>query len=121
MDEINASGGTVAQYPKYPMSETDICYEPNDPSKTMVMTTCERKWHTQLLRLAEERADEVVLHKLPEDNDGCMVARIPRSWLKIKPTRKLTAEETEMYKARALRNFHGIYNGDDESEGDGEG
>ena len=55
----------------------------------------ERKWVTRIKKLAEQYPDEVIIKRMPEDNDGCIYAKIPSSWFKIQPKirRELTDEQ----------------------------
>ena len=62
---------------------------------TAFMSSDERKWINRLRRLAEQCPDEVVILRQPEDNDGCIYARLPASFVKIQPKkhRELSDEE----------------------------
>ena len=39
----------------------------------------ERKWVTRIKKLAEQHPDEVIIKRMPEDNDGCIYAKLPSS------------------------------------------
>ena len=54
----------------------------------------ERKWIFRIKKLAEEHP-EIRIIKYPEQNDGCIYAEIPASWLKIQPKRKMELSEEE--------------------------
>ncbi len=53
--------------------------------KVMRVSTDEKKMINRLLRFAKERPDEVEIIRLPEENDGCLYAKCPASYLKITP------------------------------------
>ena len=55
----------------------------------------ERRWIHKVQVLAEKYPDEVTIIRQPENNDGCIYARMPVRYLKlIRPTqRELTDEE----------------------------
>lgn len=55
----------------------------------MFFSSDERKWITKIRRLAEEHPDEVTILANPEDNGGCIYARMPCNYLQIKPKRRL--------------------------------
>lgn len=67
----------------------------------------ERKWITRILKLAEERPQEVTIKKRPEENDGCIYVTLPASWLRIGPPVKLelTDEQRQARAENARRNF----------------
>ena len=62
----------------------------------------ERKWITRTLKLAEAHPEEVTIKKRPEENDGCIYATMPASWLKIgsPAKRDLTDEQRAAIGAR---------------------
>ena len=53
------------------------------------------RWINKIRKLAEQKPDEVTIIRQPEDNDGCIYARLPSRWLKIQPkiARELSDEE----------------------------
>ncbi len=63
--------------------------------KDAFFSSDERKWHSRILKLAEDHPDDVKIIRRPEDNDGCIYARLPADWFKIQPkrTRELTDEQ----------------------------
>ena len=44
----------------------------------------EKKWINRIRRLAKKYPDKVFILKQPEDNDGCIYARLPPSALQIR-------------------------------------
>ena len=65
----------------------------------------ERKWVTRIKKLAEQHPDEVIIKRMPEDNDGCIYAKIPSSWFKIQPKikRELTDEQRLILQERGRK------------------
>lgn len=63
--------------------------------KVAWFTTDEVKWKRRLDEWALQYPDEVKIRTRPENNDGCMVANIPASWLRVRPPikRNLTEEQ----------------------------
>ena len=61
----------------------------------MFFSSDERRWIHKVQVLAEKYPDEVTIIRQPENNDGCIYARMPVRYLKlIRPTqRELTDEE----------------------------
>lgn len=62
----------------------------------------ERKWITRIKKLAEKFPDKVVILKQPEENDGCIYARLAQDTLKINVIRrqKKTDEELSILRER---------------------
>lgn len=58
-------------------------------------TSNERNAIKKLLNYAATRPGEVTIIKTPETNGGYLLARVPKSWMKIKPPirRELTDEQ----------------------------
>ena len=61
-------------------------------SETVWASGDEKKLKNTILRLAKEYPDDVEIKTWPEDNDGTIVATLPRSWVKIRPPKRLTDE-----------------------------
>lgn len=53
--------------------------------KVMRVSTDEKKMINRILKFAKERPDEVEIIRYPEENDGCLYAKCPASYLKITP------------------------------------
>ena len=62
-----------------------------------VFCTCERKWVNKILKLKESNPDDVEITMYPENNDGYIVAHVPKNWFKLSPprTREMTDEQRE--------------------------
>ena len=73
--------------------ETCVEYLDVDPHATFC--SAERKWINKILKLKETYPDEVDIREYPENNNGNILAHIPKSWLKISPpkTRTMTDEQ----------------------------
>ena len=67
--------------------ETCVDYLTVDDSASFCSS--ETKWINKILKLKETHPDEVQIQMMPEDNDGMMLAQIPKSWLKISPPRQV--------------------------------
>lgn len=65
--------------------------------KQATFCSSEIKWINKILKLAEQYPDEVEIQVMPEDNQGMILAHIPKRWFKIAPPRKsnMTAEQRE--------------------------
>ena len=81
----------------------ETCF--NYTQETAFFSSDERKWHTKIRKLAAERPDEVTIIKQPEDNDGCIYAKLPASWIKIVPPKKYSDEQLEKFRALAKERF----------------
>lgn len=51
--------------------------------------TCERKWVNKILKLKESNPDDVGITMYPENNDGYIVAHVPKNWFKLSPPRQV--------------------------------
>jgi hypothetical protein len=65
--------------------------------KHATFCSSEIKWINKILKLAEQYPDEVEIQVLPENNQGMILAHIPKRWFKIAPPRKsnMTEEQRE--------------------------
>jgi hypothetical protein len=55
----------------------------------------EKKWRNKIERLAKEYPDEVQIIRHAEDNDGCVYAKIPASYMKIQPKKRCNMSDEE--------------------------
>lgn len=68
------------------------------------ISTNEKKLVNRIKKLKELRPNEVHITMNPEDNEGTIVARFPKSWLKINPPREVSEKQREtLAKARLKR------------------
>ena len=63
--------------------------------KHATFCSSETKWINKILKLAEQYPNEVEIQVLPEDNQGMILAHIPKSWMKISPPRKSNYTEEQ--------------------------
>ena len=62
----------------------------------LFFSSTEKVWHNKIRKLAEQYPNDITIIKLPEDNDGCIYAKMPVKWLKLIPKkegRKLSEEQ----------------------------
>lgn len=62
-----------------------------------VFCTSERKWVNKILNLKELHPDDIEITTYPENNNGYIVAQVPKSYFKLSPprTREMTDEQRE--------------------------
>lgn len=72
-------------------------------SAEMFVSSDERKFIRKIQQLAVNHPDDVTIIAQPETNDGCIYAKMPASWFKIKPPvkRNLSDEQRELLAERA--------------------
>ena len=58
-------------------------------------TSSETKWINKILKLQQSNPADVKIEYLPEDNHGVLLARLPKSWLKISPPRQSNYTEEQ--------------------------
>lgn len=73
--------------------ETCVDYLTTDDYATFCSS--EKRWINKINKLHEKNPSEVQIIYTPEDNGGVLYARIPKSWLKISPPRKINLTETQ--------------------------
>ncbi len=61
----------------------------------MYISSSEAQVIAHILKIAEEHPDDVHILKRPEENDGCVYARMPFGFLKIKPPKHMNLSEEE--------------------------
>ena len=68
----------------------------------MFFSSDEVRWINKIRKLAEEHPDTVKIIHQPEDNHGCIYARIvEHRWLKISPPRKVEYSDEQREKMAA--------------------
>ncbi len=75
--------------------ETCLNYTDAD-NKMMWFSSDERRWINKIRRLSVEYPLEVTVIHQPETNDGCIVAKIPVSFPKISPKKRVTMSEEQL-------------------------
>ncbi len=75
----------------------ETCVEYIDVENCATFYSAERKWVNKILKLKESYPDDVDIKEYPENNNGAILAHVPKSWLKISPprTREMTDEQRE--------------------------
>ena len=81
----------------------ETCFNWTD--STAYMSSDERKWITKVRTLQEERPDEVTIIREPENNDGCIYAKFPAEWVRVRPKRVLSEGERAKQAEICRRNF----------------
>ena len=82
----------------------ETCVEYIDVDKHATFCSSERKWINKIIKLQHEHPDEVDIICDPEENEGVILAHIPKSWLKISPPKKLNlTEEQKAERADRMR------------------
>ena len=67
----------------------ETCIEYIDADKHATFCSSERKWINKLYKLKEKYPNEVHIEVSDEDNEGMIVATIPKSWMKVSPPKKV--------------------------------
>lgn len=82
----------------------ETCVEYVDVDKHATFCSSERKWINKINRLKEKYPDEVTIVHDSEDNYGTLVAKIPKSWMKISPPKKMNlTDEQKAERAERMR------------------
>ena len=79
----------------------ETCFEYID-KEDAYFSSDERKWITRIRKLAEKFPDKVVILKQPEENDGCIYARLPQNFMKIAPKRAVNFTDEQILKFREM-------------------
>lgn len=82
--------------------ETCFNYCGVSPVDIAFFSSDEQKWINRIHKLKEQHPDEVTIIRQPEVNDGCIYCKLPTSWLRIAPPRKIdmTDERRAEFAAR---------------------
>ena len=82
----------------------EVCCEYTD-DKIMWVSADQQKVINRIRKLKEQYPDDVTIEIEPQDNDGCIYARMPADWLKISPplTRTMTDEQRQAASERMKR------------------
>lgn len=67
----------------------ETCIDCINVDKHATFCSSETKWVNKILRLHEKHPDEVKIIKHPEDNQGVVIAHIPKSWMRVAPPRQV--------------------------------
>ena len=70
----------------------ETCFNYCD-EKQAFFSSDEKKWITRIRKLQEQNPDEVIILRQPETNDGCIYCKLPASYLKVQPKKKIVMTE----------------------------
>lgn len=73
----------------------ETCYEYYTDEKWACVSSDEKKVVNRIMKLHEEHPDMVVISSYPGSNQGAIVAKIPRSWVKLPspPAKRIMTDE----------------------------
>lgn len=80
----------------------NYCELDDDSNYKGFFSSNEQRWITKIRRLAEQYPDKCTILQQPEVNGGHIYAKMPTSWLKVSPPRKVEMTD-EQRKAIAER------------------
>ena len=84
----------------------ETCIEYLDVDKYATFCSSERKWINKIYKLKEKYPNEVRIEASEEDNDGMIIASIPKSWMKVSPPKKMNlTEEQKAERAERMRSL----------------
>lgn len=66
----------------------ETCMEYLDIDKHATFCSSERKWINKIYKLKEKYPDEVHIEVSEEENDGMIIAQVPKTWMKLSPPAK---------------------------------
>jgi hypothetical protein len=66
----------------------ETCFETTNEDKTATVCSSEKKWINKVFKLREKHPDQVHIMCDPEKNHGVLVAKVPKSWMKLAPPRQ---------------------------------
>lgn len=79
----------------------ETCF--NYTGKEMFVSSDERKIINRVLKIKQDFPESVSILSYPKDNDGCIYAKMPASWLWIKPPRKYSKDKLDALKERGKK------------------
>lgn len=78
----------------------DTCF--NYCSDSAYFSSDERRWISKIRKLASAHPDQVTILKQPEDNDGCIYARLPVRAMKISISSRKGTPMSEEHKTKLI-------------------
>lgn len=80
----------------------ETCCEFLNVDNHATFCSSESKWINKIMKLKEQRPDDVVITMYPENNNGYIVAHVPKNWFKFSPPRQVnyTDEQRQQIAAR---------------------
>ena len=84
----------------------ETVYEYYTDEKRACVSSDEKKVVNRIMSLVKDHPDDVLISKRPENNDGVLVAYVPRTWIKLPspPKTRVMSEEQRAVAAERLRN-----------------
>ncbi len=84
----------------------ETCYEYYTDEKWACISSDEKKVINRIMELHEAHPNEVVISCSPENNQGVIVAKIPRVWIKLPspPKKRILTDEQRRIAGERLRN-----------------
>lgn len=73
----------------------ETSFDTGDFTSIATITSSEKKWINKINKLSEQYPDEVQVLRHPEDNDGYILAHVPKSWMKLTPKHKRDISEEQ--------------------------
>lgn len=73
----------------------ETVFECTNGSDVATITSNEQKWINKINKLAAQRPDDVEIVYTPEDNYGYILAHVPKTWMKLSPSRAVNYTEEQ--------------------------
>ena len=67
----------------------ETCIEYLDIDKHATFCSSERKWINKIYKLKEKYPNDVHIEVSEEENDGMIIARVPKTWMKLSPPKQV--------------------------------
>lgn len=91
----------------------ETCFEYLDVDDNATVGSSERRWINKIIRLHEQHPGVVKIVRMPEDNDGYILAHVPKSWVKLSPPKQVNlTDEQKAVRAERLRKSRSQSNSD---------
>lgn len=82
----------------------ETCIDYLDVDKYATFCSSERKWINKIYKLKEKYPNEVTIEVSEQDNEGMIVASIPKSWMKVSPpVKRILTDEQKVAAAERLK------------------
>ena len=84
--------------------EIETCFNYCTDDNVGWFSSNEKRWINKIRKYAHERPDQCIIIKEPEVNNGFIYAKLPQSWLYVRPPKKhVMTEEQKLAGAERLR------------------
>lgn len=67
----------------------ETCINATNEEKHATVCSSEQKWINKILKLSGQHPEAVKIIYYPEDNHGVILAKVPKSWMKLTPPRQV--------------------------------